>query len=238
MSTQSPWRPAQQRAVSGSATVVEELESPPRRWSVILVAVVALLVGMGLGNGFGTSGRDLLETEADLETRTSELQAVQEELQEVTSDYERSRVALTSETRAHTHTEEGLEALARQAALLAGHPVPPARGAAARVMWRWVHAHGAEDLAPLRATYSPDATLSATQDGVQLLAAEGARDVARTVRAALPDLRLTTPVLGSGLFAVAGYTASGWAGDVTGVLVLRVVDGRVTQQWLFLDGTF
>lgn len=240
MSTHSPWRPAQQRAMSESPKVSEELESPPRRWPMTLVAVVALLVGLGLGNTFGTSGRDLHETEAQLETRSAELQAAREEAEKVGSAYDRSRLLLASERRAGTVSDEGLEALARDLASLAGHPVVPTRsGAAGKVMRAWVDVHGAEDLSSLRAIYTSDATMTAVQNGVQLLDAAGARDVARAARTALPaDLSLATPVLGSGMFAVAGYTVSGWSGVATGVMVVKVVDGRIARQWLFLDGTW
>jgi ketosteroid isomerase-like protein len=201
---------------------------------VLLVAVVALLIGLGLGNAFGTSGRDLRVSEAQLDSRTSDLQAVREELDRAKQSYDRYRVLLSAERKARTRAEEGLEGFARQAARLAGHPVRPVRaGSASRVMGDWAAAQDVGDLQALRATYAPDASVSAVQHGVELLGAEGSRDVARTVRAALPgDLTLTTRVLHAGEFAAAGYAVSG----STGVMVIRVVDGRIAQHWLYLDG--
>ncbi len=237
MSTQSPWRPSYSRNPDEPIEIHEELDSPPRRrWPMVVVAVVALLVGLGIGNMFGTTSRDLRDAEGQIDSATAALQVTERQRDRAEARADALRQDKATEATARTVAEEGLEATAHRLAILAGHPV--GQGLSNRhgtLVTGLVDAATARDLAAVRRLSTPGATVTFSQNHVILIAGEGRRDAARALDSGLHGrVELTTDVVGEGQWAVAGYADAA----TTGVLIVRVVDGKFARLWITVDGSW
>ena len=236
MSAQSPWRPPQARAAQ-SPPVHAEIESSPRRWPVALLVVVALLAGLGLGNVLGTSSRDLDAAEARLEQATATLEEARAEQAALQDRLDAVRATLTDATRQQTVAEEGVEALGKAAVADGDMPIghdADLDAAVRATVGDWTAAWRAGDRAALRRSYADGATTVFSQNRVRLLEVRGALPSARATATGLPADAVVTRTVQEGQFAALRYTGA----ESSGVVVLHVVDGRVAQQWVFLDGVW
>lgn len=233
MSAQSPWRPSYSPNPDEPIEIHEELDSPPRRrWPLVLVALVALITGLGLGNVAGTSARDLDRSVARLDARTSELRVAQAGVDRAWARAEQMRQNLSVQSRQRATAEDGLEAFAREAAALAGHPATDVGPGQVGVLRAWLGDLEARDGRALRASYAADVRLTITQNGVLLEEVAGVGQVVAAVRQALPSsVHATTRVLQRGQFAAAGYSTPA----MSGVIVVHAVDGSITSQWVYVD---
>jgi hypothetical protein len=93
-----------------------------------------------------------------------------------------------------------------------------------------IAASNADDEAALAATYSPDAELFFIRDGVELGSFEFAKGIAAQM-SGTTDLALTSEVVQHGDYASAGYTE----GESDGIMVVEVVNGKIDNQWIFID---
>lgn len=93
-----------------------------------------------------------------------------------------------------------------------------------------IDAMNAGDEAALAAIFSPDAEVFFIQDGVELGSYEFADVIAREM-AGSTGLALTSEVVQHGDYASAGYTE----GETDGVMVVEVVNGKIDNQWIFID---
>jgi hypothetical protein len=95
---------------------------------------------------------------------------------------------------------------------------------------RNIAAANADDEAALAATYSPDAELFFIRDGVELGTFEFAKVIAAQVSGST-DLALTSEVVQHGDYASAGYTEA----ESDGIMVVEVLNGKIDNQWIFID---
>lgn len=215
----------------------EELTSPRRRRSVVVVAILALLLGLGLGNVLGSAARDRDALSAQLDDRAVELEVALARVDDLELRAERFRTLLTEESRARVTAEEDLAGLARAAAAgrAPGEASDETTARTVSALDRWLRAMRSGERAEIVQAYAPAAVVSFQQQEITLARATGARRsgdlVAEYVQT---DLRLAGPVRAHGGLAAAGYAHR--AG--TGVIAVRVADGRIVRQWFFLDGSF
>ena len=109
-------------------------------------------------------------------------------------------------------------------------PVGLAEDSVVALIERNIAASNADDEAALAATYSPDAELFFIRDGVELSSFEFAKGIAAQMSGAT-DLALTSDVVQHGDYASAGYTE----GETDGVMVVEVLNGKIDNQWIFID---
>ena len=234
MAIRGPGPPLEDERVE---TPREELASPTRRRSVVVLAIAALVLGLGLGNVFGSSARDRDDLAGQLDDRTVELEVTQARTADLEDRVEYFRRLLVEEARARAAAEEDMAGLAGAAAAGRDAGEPP-DGTAARTsaaLVRWVLAVRSGDRAELVDAYAPRAVVSVQQHEITLVRTTGAgRAGALAAQSLLSDLRLTGRVRAHGGLAAAGYVHS--AG--TGVVAVRIVHGRIVRQWFFLDGSF
>lgn len=218
----------------------EVLETPGRRVSMTFAVVIALLVGLGLGNVFGSTGRELGEAARELETRTSELEAARSEVARLSVSADRFQDLLVDASRQGSVAEEGLIALARRSVAAYYHPVrrrplvASADPAVPGLVGEWVRSYNQGDLHAHLSAYAPGAIVTYVQHGVQVAEDHGRAQIAQTARAAAPGRLRTSSIVQEGEFVWMGYARAG----SSGVTVLRFSEGRIAQQWVLLDGSW
>lgn len=203
----------------------------------MVVAVVALLVGLGLGNVWGSSARDRADLAGQLDDRVVELEVAEARIADLEARADRFQSLLTEAARVRAAAEEALGGFARAAAADRdpGGAVDAAAADTSAALGAWVRVVRSGERAALTRSYAPGALVSFEQHGVVLAGATGARQAGDVVRELVPaDLRLAGPTRAYGGFAAVGYVHA--AG--TGIVAVRVVDGLIVRQWFFLDGSF
>ena len=93
-----------------------------------------------------------------------------------------------------------------------------------------IAAANADDEAAYAATFSPDARFFFIDDGVVLGKIAFAKNIAREV-GGTTDLTLTSEVVQHGDYASATYSEAG----SEGVVVYEVLNGKIDNQWVFID---
>jgi len=93
-----------------------------------------------------------------------------------------------------------------------------------------IDAMNADDEAALAAIFSSDAEVFFIKDGVELGSYEFANVIAREM-AGSTGLALTSEVIQHGDYASAAYTEA----ESAGVMVVEVLDGKIDNQWIFID---
>ena len=93
-----------------------------------------------------------------------------------------------------------------------------------------IAASNADDEAALAATYSPDAEFFIIRDGVELGSYEFAKGIAGAL-SGTTGLALTSEVVQHGDYASATYTEAG----SEGVMVVEILNGKIDNQWIFID---
>ena len=91
-------------------------------------------------------------------------------------------------------------------------------------------ASNADDEAALAATYSADAVFFIIRAGVQLGTYEFAKGIASAL-SGTTGLALTSEVVQHGDYASATYSEAG----TEGVMVVEIVNGKIDNQWIFID---
>lgn len=240
VSTQSPWRPAYSRNPDEPIEVHEELDSPPRRrWPMVAVAVVALLVGLGLGNViFGATAEDVRVANGLLETA------------QVERDEARTaaKTATRSEATAERRLEQVAEDLAREgtdrdalviALARAVGAQPTGAGAtpdpaAVKVVEDGMASLNAGRVDRLVAMYAPDAVftfyLADSGEKFEFTGRSGVRGMLESN--GRYHVRARGPIHQAGDFVWFRYEET----HSSGVTVMCVVDGKVARHWVVITG--
>ena len=95
---------------------------------------------------------------------------------------------------------------------------------------RNIAASNADEEAALAATYSADAEFFIIRDGVQLGSYEFAKGIASAL-SGTTELALTSEVFQHGDYASATYPE----GSSQGLLVVEIANGKIDNQWIFID---
>lgn len=241
MSTQSPWRPTYSRNPDEPIELHEELDSPPRRrWPIVAVAVVALLVGLGLGNlTFGATAEDVRVANGRLETAQVERDEAQAAARtasraEATADRRLERVA-EDLAREGTDRDALVVALARaveeQRPAATGRSPAPATVDVVEDMGASLNAW---QLDRHVAMYAPDAVftfyLADSGEKFEFTGRSGVRGMLES------NGRYHVRVLGA-IHQAADFVWFRYQEtQSSGVTVMRVVDGQVARHWVVITG--
>jgi hypothetical protein len=220
--------------VAGVEAERETLQTPDARGHRVGVAVAAFLLGVGLSQAVvalegadpGAPPSEGLDAERRVALRR-EARAEEEQRQELLSDRSR-RLAVV---------EEGLVAFARETVGAVSAPgyscsLTTADRPVRAALTSWQRALRSGDERAMRKVYSRGASVVFLQAGFVLYRAEGASQVALRVSDLMTRrLELTARIVGEGQFAGVRY-----ADDRShGIVLVRVLDGRIAEQWVIVD---
>lgn len=212
----------------------EVLESVPRSWPTALIAVLALLLGLGVGNVLFRDGRQLEETAARLEVASDRLDAANQEITRLRHEEFVRRLELERVTLAELDARRERDFLAADldhtAVALAGlsdalsADFPAANPTAAAVIEQAMAAARAGDMTRFAAAFTRTGVITAYEPGLRL---EWVGPELELV-GRHPTLTLTDELTQAGDFVWTAYSDS----ESTGVLVFRLEDGRIAHQWV------
>jgi hypothetical protein len=225
-----PWR----QEPAGGLDVEEELSSSSRQWPTVLVGVLALLVGLGLGNAtFGSSLREEVEATSDeLAARTTELRQADRTIGRIERKYadqwhQRALVGqdleatiealgdVFTETRSATGAWEPLRADSDVVGLVERHVRTGNAGLVDQHM----------------ATYADEPVVT-TLRGLRQNEAVGAPEIQAAIGTRFAGgVRITTPVYQREDLAWAGYRDS----TTTGVLLVRLRGRKIAHEWFLVQ---
>jgi hypothetical protein len=234
MSTQSTWPPAKPQQPAPSSKDI--LETPPRRWPKTLIAVVALLLGLGLGNAFfGDEGR--MDSNLDrLEALAVRLDRANEEIDRLREgDTLPAALVEVRAERAALASELDQTVLAGAQLFTAGLPESadraPASSTVRRLLDEHVAATNAGSVRRLMATFTSDGVLTMLAPSLGGWRADyRGTEIAAGLRT-LGEQRLRlTDLAQHGDLVWARYGGS----PDQGVVVVRVEGRRIAHLWTIL----
>lgn len=241
MSTRTPWRP-EAKEPPVRKTPEEVLDQPPRRWSVPLLVLVAVLLGMGAGawiagnneRALDLTAQRLDEVSAQLETARSELATAEDDLtaaqDELAGLRDLERLALKARRGQEAAMEDLEQAVVASAELFdtlpagstAGLPADPEDWA---VIERNVATANAGDETGYRATFTPGGRITLIAAGLRN---ELQGDEIASMLSPRPHLRFVGAPAQAGRFVWGRYHESA----SSGVSVNRLQGGRILHQWI------
>jgi hypothetical protein len=234
MSTQSAWSPAQPQQPAPSHKDI--LETPPRRWPKAVIAVVALLLGLGLGNAFfGDEGR--MDNNLDrLEALTGRLDRANAEIDRLREgDTLPAALVEVRAERAALASELDQAVLDGAQLFTAGLPESadraPASPTVRRLLAEHVAATNAGSVHRLLATFTPDGVLTMLAPSIGGWRADyRGTEIAAGLRTLGQQRLRLTDLTQHGDFVWARYGGS----PDQGVVVARVESRRIAHLWALL----
>lgn len=232
MTTQGTWRPNESKQPAPPPK--EVLEAPRRRWPKTLIAVAALLLGIGLGNAF-------FGGELRMDSSLDRLEALTEQLDRANAEIARLRAAeelppalvAARAERAAIASELDQAIVDGTSMFAAGLPTNaekyPASPVVTKLLDRYVTAANDGAAQRLLSTFTPDGvlTLMAPQVADWRVSYRGTRIGSDFLAANRYHLRLTSPAAEYGSFAWARYAESA----DEGVMVVRLQGNKIAHVW-------
>jgi hypothetical protein len=235
MTTQSTWPPTPPDRPEPVRPPKEILETPQRRWPKTAIAVVALLLGIGLGNAFFDDSSRLDDSLDRLEALTGQLDRANAEVARLRADGTLPDAVVSARAERAALASELDRAVIDGAALFAaGLPDvadrSPATPAVKDLLGTYVAATNEGDVERLLSTFTHDGvlTLEAPMIAGYRTDFRGTEIGSDFLGRGKYSLRLTSPVAQDGSFVWARYRQSG----DEGVLVLRLDGRRIAHAWI------
>ncbi|MGN6574961.1 MAG: hypothetical protein ACTHKG_04680 [Nocardioides sp.] len=235
MTAQSTWPPTQPDRPEPMPPPKEILETPQRRWPKTAIAVVALLLGIGLGNAFFDDSSRLDDSLDRLETLTGQLDRANAEVARLrANDTLPDAVTQARAERAALATELDRAVVDGATMFMAGLPGvvdrSPATPAVKDLLATYVAATNDGDVGRLLSTFTHDGvlTLMAPMIAGYRTDFRGTEIGSDFLTRGTYHLRLTSPVAEAGSFVWARYRLSG----DEGVLMLRLQGRRIAHAWV------
>jgi len=235
MTTQGTWRPNE--STQPSPQPKEILETPTRRWPKALIAVVALLLGIGLGNAlFG--GELRMDTSLDrLEVLTEQLHRANAEIARLRTEEQLPAALVAARAERSAIAAELDQAIVDGTTMFAaGLPANaerfPASPAVTDLVDDYVTATNDGAAGRLLATFTPDGvlTLMTPQIGGWRSDYRGTEIGSGFLAGKRYHLRLTSPIAEYGSFVWARYAENA----DEGVLVVRLQGRKIAHAWVVL----